>query len=83
MNATLVDLRYRTKDIMRAIERQETVKIFSRGKLKAELVPAGTKAPKKKARMSAMDHPLFGSRKDDTEPVQAVVRHLRAGRYDH
>lgn len=81
MNATLVDLRYRTKDIMRAIERNETVHIFAHGKLKADLVP--TTAPaSKKARPSILDDPFFGSNKADTEPVQDKVRRLRNRRFD-
>ena len=83
MNATLVDLRYRTKDIMRAIERNETVHIFSHGKLRADLVPAkAKKAATKAGRRSIFDDPIFGSRKDDTEPVQDMVRRLRTRRLD-
>ena len=81
MNATLVDLRYRTKDIMRAIERNETVKIFSHGKLKAEMKAVGEKAPEKKARYSILNDPYVGSRMDDTEPVHDKVRRIRAGRF--
>jgi antitoxin (DNA-binding transcriptional repressor) of toxin-antitoxin stability system len=81
MNATLVDLRYRTKDLMRAIERNETVKIFSHGKLKAELVPVKAAVTKKK-RPSVLDDPFFGSYKDDPEPVQDKVRRLRNRHFD-
>ena len=82
MNATLVDLRYRTKDIMRAIERNETVKIFSHGKLKAEMTPVRTVASKK-ARPSLLDDPYVGSQKDDQESVHAKVRRLRTRNFDH
>jgi antitoxin (DNA-binding transcriptional repressor) of toxin-antitoxin stability system len=81
MNATLVDLRYRTKDIMRAIERNETVHIFSHGKLKAEMTPVEAKAAKKKKPYSVLDDPIFGSRKQDSEPVHDVVRRMREGRF--
>lgn len=81
MNATLVDLRYRTKDIMRAIERNETVKIYAHGKLKAEMTPVRS-APEKKARVSLLDDPYVGSQKDDPEPVQDKVRRLRTRRFD-
>jgi hypothetical protein len=35
MKATITDLRYRMKDILKAIDRNETVTIFYRGKEKA------------------------------------------------
>jgi len=35
MNATIVDLRYRMKDVLRAIDRGETVTVLYRGKVKA------------------------------------------------
>ena len=79
MKATVVDLRYRTKDLMRAVERREPVFIYYRGKLKAKLVPAdepSTKFP------SVAEHPLFGYCKDDKEPVEEKVRRLRERKFD-
>ncbi len=58
MNATIVDLRYRMKNVLRAIDRGETVTILYRGKEKAKLMPitpaSFSDAPK------AKDQPLFG-----------------------
>ena len=83
MNATIVDLRYRMKDVLRAIDRGETVTVLYRGKEKAKLMPiapasgAGDKgAPKTK------DQPLFGlwkERVDLTDPA-SYVRNLRQPR---
>lgn len=39
MNATIVDLRYRMKEVLRAIDRGETVTVLYRGKEKARLMP--------------------------------------------
>ena len=39
MNATIVDLRYRMKDVLRAIDRGETVMVLYRGKVTAALTP--------------------------------------------
>jgi len=39
MNATIGDLRYRMKDVLRAIDRGETVTVLYRGKAKAALMP--------------------------------------------
>ena len=39
MNASIVDLRYNMKDVLRAIDRGETVTVLYRGKAKAKLMP--------------------------------------------
>ena len=39
MKATIVDLRYRMKDVLRAIDRGEAVTVLYRGKEKAKLMP--------------------------------------------
>jgi antitoxin (DNA-binding transcriptional repressor) of toxin-antitoxin stability system len=83
MQASLVDLRLHTKEVMRAIERRETVDIYSRGKLKARMVPPDLVKPRKATkRPSIMADPLFGYRKGDPEPVQEKVRRLRERHFD-
>ena len=39
MNATIVDLRYKMKHVLRAIDRGETVTVLYRGKERARLTP--------------------------------------------
>ena len=39
MDATILDLRYRTKDVLKAVERGEVVTVLYRGKEKARIVP--------------------------------------------
>jgi antitoxin (DNA-binding transcriptional repressor) of toxin-antitoxin stability system len=39
MNATIVDLRYKMKHVLRAIDRGETVTVLYRGKERAKLIP--------------------------------------------
>lgn len=83
MNATIVDLRYRMKQVLRAIDRGETVTVLYRGKEKARLTPVpavssavGAGAP------SIRNQPLFGiwkDRDDLTDPA-AWVRNLRQPR---
>ena len=82
MNATIVELRYRMRDVLRAIERGETVTVLYRGKEKATLTPiapatdAAGKAPK------TADQPMFGlwnDRGDLTDPA-SHVRKLRQPR---
>jgi len=78
MKATIVDLRYRTKDVLKAVERGEEVTILSRGKEKARIVPIEEGHGAK----SADSHEAFGMWKDrdDLADVAGYVRRLRQGR---
>jgi len=76
MKATTLDLRYKMKDILRAIDRGETVTVLYRGKEKARLVPIET-TPENELKPS--DHPAFGmwkDREDMKDPV-AYIRKMR------
>ena len=80
MNATIVDLRYHMKDVLRAIDRGETVTVLYRGKEKAKLMPI-VPAPgaSRKGALKTKDQPLFGlwkDREDLTDPA-SYVRNLR------
>lgn len=75
MEATIVDLRYHMKDVLRALDRNEEVRILYRGKLKGVIKPHIERKPTK-----VTDHPFFGSWRDD-EPVEALMDRLRGGRY--
>ena len=77
MKATSVDLRYKTKDILAALDRRETVSLHVRGKLKGYIIPA----EQGKATMKVEDHPFFGSRPDDREDVASIMERFRAPRY--
>ena len=76
MNASIVDLRYKTKQILEALDRREAVSVFYHGKVKGRLVPA-MPADRKKVQ----DSPFFGMRKKDRTPVPEVIRKLRRERY--
>ena len=77
MKASSVDLRYRTREVLEALQRRETVSLHVRGKLKGYIVPAG----QEKTPLKVEDHPFFGSRPDDREEVAAVMEKLRAPRH--
>ncbi|MCW1916232.1 hypothetical protein OJ996_21760 [Luteolibacter sp. GHJ8] len=77
MKATSVDLRYRTKEVLAALDRRETVSLHVRGKLRGYIVPA----EKGKSTVKAADHPFFGSRADDKEDVSKLMDRLRAPRH--
>jgi antitoxin (DNA-binding transcriptional repressor) of toxin-antitoxin stability system len=83
MNASIVDLRYHMKDVLRAIDRGETVTVLYRGKAKAKLMPMAPSsgasnigAPKTK------DQPLFGlwSDRGDLVDPASYLRNLRQAR---
>jgi antitoxin (DNA-binding transcriptional repressor) of toxin-antitoxin stability system len=83
MNATIVDLRYRMKDVLRAIDRGETVTVLYRGKAKASLMPisppSGASA---KGSPKTTEQPFFGlwSDRDDLTDPASWVRRVREPR---
>ena len=77
MKASIVDLRYRMKDVLKAVDRGETVTVLYRGKEKARLVPIRSRKVEPVAA-----HPAFGMWKDrkDLKDAAQWVRKLRQGR---
>lgn len=80
MKASIVSLRRRMAEVLRALDRNEPVTILYRGRKRAILMPAGRGEHESK---SVTDHPAFGMWKDrkDLEDVRAHVRELRKGRF--
>ncbi|HWZ33141.1 MAG TPA: hypothetical protein VNX18_17485 [Bryobacteraceae bacterium] len=80
MKASIVDLRYRMKDVLRAIDRGETVTVLYRGKEKAQLVPIESN---RKAKKKLSDHPFFGmwADREDMKDPAAYVRKIREPRF--
>jgi antitoxin (DNA-binding transcriptional repressor) of toxin-antitoxin stability system len=78
MKATVVDLRYKMNDVLKALDRNEKVTVLYRGKVKGVLVPV---AQKKDMRMT--DHPFFGmSTQKPKKSVLDELDDLRRARYD-
>jgi antitoxin (DNA-binding transcriptional repressor) of toxin-antitoxin stability system len=77
MKATVLDLRYRMKDVFRAIDRGESITVTYRGTVKARIVPAGEIVTAK----SNAD-PAFGMWRDrkDLENPSEYVRKIRQPR---
>lgn len=75
MEATVVDLRYRMNDVLKALERNEPVTVLYHGKPKGVIRPV-TKTSAGRVK----DHVFFGSRKS-TETTEAIMNKLREGRY--
>lgn len=76
MQANIVDLRYKMKDVLRALSRNEKVSIFYRGRIKGVILPE-----MEKSKRDAMKHPFFGMKKDEEESVEMVMERLRGARY--
>ena len=80
MKATVVDLRYKMNDVLKALDRNEKVTVLYRGKVKGVLVPSGHS--EKNIKIS--DHPFFGmsSSSENDKSVLDELDILRGGRYN-
>ncbi|MBF0479024.1 MAG: type II toxin-antitoxin system Phd/YefM family antitoxin [Candidatus Omnitrophica bacterium] len=76
MQTTIVDLRYRMKDVLQALTRRERVKILYHGRVKGEIIPVGEKSD-----VSIKDSPFFGMCRDEELSVEETMTKLRGGRY--
>ncbi len=78
MKASTKDLRYRTKEIIAALDRGEEVLLTYRGEEKAKMIPITKKILKKD---EGEDKSLFGvwSRYEMVENVDAYLDRLRGG----
>ena len=78
MKATIVDLRYKMNDVLKALDRNEKVTVLYRGKVKGVLIPTAQRRD-----MSMTDHPFFGmSSQDSKKTVLDELDDLRKARYD-
>lgn len=76
MEATIVELRYKMRDVLKALERREKVRILYHGRIRGTIIPAGQGSGKK-----VKDHPFFGIARHEKEPVAVVMGQLRGPRY--
>ena len=74
MNATIVDLRYRMSDVLKALDRNEPVTVLYHGHAKGIITRAG-----RPAHGSVTSHPFFNMR-PNTASVDRVMSSLRGGR---
>jgi hypothetical protein len=77
MKASIVDLRYKTKDILKALERNESVTVLYHGKVRGVIKPAKEKSLKK-----VKDHPFFGMNSKADKTVLEELASLRTPRSD-
>ena len=78
MKATVVDLRYKMNDVLKALDRNEKVTVLCRGKVKGILIPS-----EQKKHLKITDHPFFGMSSQNTDKsVLDELNDLRKPRYD-
>ena len=80
MKATFLDLRKRSKEIVKALDRNQPVTLFYRGKAKGVIVPASGSTEKS---ISASHHKAFGMWRErtDMKNVRGFVAKLRKPRH--
>ena len=76
MKASIVDLRYKMRDVLEALDRNEEVTVYHRGKARGILAPI---VPSSRRKFRVKDHPFFGS-DPAGESVPQVIERLRAPR---
>lgn len=77
MKASIVDLRYKTAEVLKALERNETVTVLYHGKVKGVIKPFSEGSTS-----SASKHPFFGMHRDATTSVRDDLEQLRKARHD-
>ena len=77
MKATIVELRYKMKEILKALEQRENVTILYHGKVKGTIIPAKTNSTEK-----VEEHPFFGMNRNDSASVKELMDKLRGSRFD-
>ena len=79
MKATVVDLRYKMNDVLKALDRNEKVTVLYHGKIKGIIIPAERESHSKKI----TDHPFFGmSSQNNKKSVLEELNDLRKSRYN-
>jgi antitoxin (DNA-binding transcriptional repressor) of toxin-antitoxin stability system len=76
MQASVVDLRYKTNAVFAALEHGEQVTLLYHGKPKGVIMPLTLKPAG-----SVTDHPFFGMYQHPEDSVEEVMDQLRGGRY--
>jgi hypothetical protein len=75
VDASVLDLRYKMHDVIKALDRREKVRILYHGKVKGEITPF-----KKRGTKKSTDQPLFGMLRDSKERPEEIVEKMRRSR---
>jgi hypothetical protein len=77
MEASIVDLRYKMKNVLQSLERNESVRILYHKAWIGTIVPRRLRKGLKKIK----DHPFFGMHSNEQETVDEQMERLRGERY--
>ncbi len=76
MKVSILDLRCKMKDVLRALDRNESVSILYHGKLKGVIYPSKKEADIKR---KVQNDPLFGMHQKDKSSVAKCMETFRGG----
>ena len=77
MDASILDLRYKMRNVLDALNRREKVRILYHGKVQGEMIPFKGKNDAK-----TINHPLFGMLKREKGKPEDIVSQMRRSRYN-
>lgn len=77
MEASIIDLRYKMKSVLKSLERNEDVKIYYHNTWIGTIIPRKQEQSEK----SVKDHPFFGMHAADKTSVEEHMQKLRGERY--
>jgi antitoxin (DNA-binding transcriptional repressor) of toxin-antitoxin stability system len=75
MKATVIDLRYKMSEILKALDRRERITLLYHGKTKGIIVPVNENKSVK-----VVDHPFFNMAKGKGEKEESVAQQMAAMR---
>ena len=82
MKASVLDLRYKMKDVLKALERHESVTLLYHGKMKGKIVPITKDNNSEIGINYVADHPFFGMKTEEDQTVEEQMSQIRGHRYD-
>jgi hypothetical protein len=77
MKASVLDLRYKMNEVLKALDRREKVIILYRGRVKGTIFPSSDKKG-----IKVEDHPFFGMNATEHSSVEQQIESLRRPRSD-
>ncbi|MCA9398675.1 MAG: type II toxin-antitoxin system Phd/YefM family antitoxin [Candidatus Omnitrophica bacterium] len=75
MKTTIVNLRYKMKEVLKALDRREKISILYHGKVKGVIIPVQEKTGQR-----VDEHPFFGMAKSSKKAVKKIMDDLRKPR---
>ena len=77
MKASVVDLRYKMNEVLKALDRREKVTLIYHNKVKGTIVPT------KSGQMTTVaEHPFFNMTGEESKTVERQMDALRGSRFD-